>query len=178
VLNVTQLRQYVTSALEDAALQGLLTAAYEAIDPRLPSGAQTETITCEGDLLMLSIPAASITSIADRRYDFSDYIDLASDDYERESSTMLRRLRHGTHPDWRWHRPKVIYLPIPAEAERDRMAIALVKLDLTYQPALQRLRIGEYEEQYAAAAGLPGTGYADLREAILSSYSAGDGAFA
>jgi hypothetical protein len=168
VLTVTQLRQYVTTALEESALQGLLTAAYQAIDPRLPSGPQSELLTTEASTLVLSLPAASITSIVDR----GDTLD--PDDYQVISPTMLRRLHTGPNPARIWYRPFVTYLPMASEAERDRMAVALVKLDLTHKPGLTGFRIGEYQESFATGEG---SDYAASREAILSSYGRSEGAF-
>lgn len=171
MLTVTQLRRFVPTALEDADLQGLLNAAYQAIDPRLPSGPQTELLTVGADVLVLSLPATSISSIVDRS------IELEADDYEVISPTMLRRLTTGTNPTRLWYRPLVTYVAAAADAERDRMAIDLVKLELNFQPGLTSRRIGEYSETFGVASAAGGTDYASAREAILSSYGQGGGAF-
>lgn len=170
MLTAATLRAYITTALDDTALQGLLDAAYQAIDPRLPTGPQTELLTSGADLLVLSLPAASITSIVD-----SD-VELDPDDYQVVSPTMLRRLATGTHPRRIWIRPLVTYVAVAADAERDRMAIALVRLELGFKPGLTSLRIGEYQESYGTGTG-GGSSYAQDREAILSSYGQGGGAF-
>ena len=170
MLTVSELRKYVTTALEDSALQGLLTAAYEAIDPRLPSGPQTELLTTDATVLVLSYPAASITSIED----CGATLDVT--DYQRISPTMLRRLDTGTNPDRLWRQPLIEYVTVPSDAERDRMAIALVQLDLNFKPGLASFRIGEYQESFAGAGG-SGMGYAADREAILNSYLQQVGAF-
>lgn len=168
MLAVADLRRRITTALEDSDLQGLLNAAYQAIDGRVPSGPQTELLRVDaGDLVVLSYPARSITSIRDRG------VDLDPDDWAQLSPTLLRRLATGPHPARHWHRPEIAYLMTADEAERDRIAIALIQLDLTYKPGLTGQRLGEWSESYSQATG----SYPAEREAILSSYAPSGGAF-
>ena len=148
-LSVDTLRLHVSSKLGDVALQGLLDAAYEAIDNHLGViGPVQELILASGNgpLLMLSRRALSITSVTEHE------TTLAADDYElRSSGQMLYRLNTGTNPrrSWRAVRIDVTYAPYVDEAERDRVATELVKLDLNYKPGLVSEQIGDWQEQFA-----------------------------
>lgn len=147
-LSVDSLRLRVTSSLGDVALQGLLDAAYEAIDNHLgASGPVQELIMASGSgpLLMLSRRALSITAVVEHE------TTLAADDYElRSSGQMLVRLNTGTNPrrSWRAARIDVTYSYVD-DAERDRVATELVKLDLNYKPGLVSEQIGDWQEQFA-----------------------------
>lgn len=148
-LSVTDLRLRVTSSLGDVALQGLLDAAYEAIDAYAgDSGPVQELLTASGNgpLLMLSRRALAVSSVIEHE------TTLADDDYElRSSGQMLYRLNTGTNPrrTWRAVRIDVTYTPYIDDADRDRVAGELVKLDLNYKPGLVSETIGDWQEQFA-----------------------------
>lgn len=165
-LDVAAMRQHVTTPLEDDALGRLITAAYEAIDARIGAEGDTgELLHGVGDLIMLARRAAAITSITEVRG--TTELDLAADDYElRPGGRSLRRLATGTNPAYRWRgRNDVRYTPMVTEADRDRVAIALVKLDADNQPGVVSERLGEHSVAYAQGDQT----YAREREAILNS---------
>lgn len=163
-LTVDDLRLHVTTDLGDAALGDLLDAAYEAIDLHAgTSGAITEVISAgPGDLLMLSRPASAITSVKEgRSFDTT----LSTDDWELVGDQLLHRLDDGTNPRTSWYRRiEVTYTRLTDAAERDRVAIALVKLDLDTNPGLSSQRIGEWAETFEAT-----DSYSEARAAILAS---------
>lgn len=173
MLDVDGLRGHVTTDLDDEALGLLLDAAYEAIDAYAGTGAAgdypaslTELISPgPGDLLMLSRPAAGITSVIE-----CDST-LAADDYELIGAQMLRRLTTGTHPSSRWRgRVQPTYEPKADENERDRVAIALVNLDVNHSPGLVSEKLGDWAETHAS--GADGS-YAAQRADILASLHPG-----
>lgn len=171
MLSIGDLRKHVTSTLEDPDLQRLLDAAYQAIDLYAGvTGPVTEVITSgPGDLLMLSRPASAITSVSEWFWSTSTV--LASNDYALSGGQMIVRLVTGTNAYGRWRgRVTVTYTPLDDTAERDRVAIALVQLDLTHNPGLSSEQIGEWTETYANNSAMH---YGLEREAILATLNAG-----
>ena len=171
-LDVDGLRLHIVTGLDDEALTLKLAAAYEAIDEYLgtDTGSYSELLRQpSGDLLMLSRRASAITSITE------GVNELAADDYElRASGQMVRRLYTGTYPANRWlGRVDVTYVPLADDNERDRVAIALVQLDLNFNPGLVAERVGDHAETYSAPQA--DVGYQQQRAQILSSL--GQGAF-
>lgn len=171
-LTVTDLRGHLSSALEDTALQLKLDAAYETIDDHLgiDDGAYDPVIADlitpgYGDLIRLSRRALSISSVVEGT------TTLDPDDYElRPSGYVLRRLATGTHPASCWRaRVDVRYPTVLDGAERDRIAIALVQLDLNYQPGIKAETIGSWQ-QTNSGGGDGGQSYEAERESILASY--------
>lgn len=163
MLTATELRGYVTTALEDTDLERLLSAAYEAIVAFAgPSGATTELVTPHGDLLMLAKRADSITSVTETVYGVETT--LATDDYELVGDQTLRRTNDGTHPYHCWRgRVKAVYVPLDDDENRDRVAIALVEQDLNHSPGLTSERLGDWQVSVATS-----TDYVKEREAILA----------
>ncbi len=173
MLTVDELRGHVTTDLDDTALGLLLDAAYEAIDIHAGTGGSedypasiTERITAgPGDIVMLGRPASSVTSVIEHE------TTLDADDYELINGQMLRRLPDGTNPATYWRRRMYItYTALSDENERDRVAIALVKLDTTSEPGLQSQRLGDWAETFETGEG---SDYASQRAAILASLNAG-----
>jgi hypothetical protein len=150
-VNVAQFREHVTTSLGDEAVQRLLDASSEAIvsalGPYLTDGTIDEIITPRGlgPLLRLSRRAESIDEIIEGT------TTLAADDYElRSSGYIVRRLDTGTNPASYWrNRVYVTYLPLSDLAERDRVQLELVKLDLAYQPGITQETIGSWSETLA-----------------------------
>ena len=168
-MNVVQFREHVTTSLGDEPLQRLLDAAAEAIvavmGPYLTDGTIDEIITPRGPgpLLRLSRRAESIDEIIEGT------TTLAADDYQlRSSGYILRRLDTGTNPASYWrNRVYVTYLPQSDLAERDRVQLELVKLDLAYQPGITQETIGSWSETLAQGDRT----YQVERAAILASLS-------
>lgn len=168
-------RLHASTSLGDAALQTLLDAAEQAIaihagEYIVSSGADDEvneilTPRGIGPLLRLSRRAQSITTVVEGTET------LAADDYElRSSGYVLRRLNDGTNPSLYWrNRVYVTYVPLSDTAERERVQIALVKLDLAYAPGVVQETIGAWSEQKANNSVW---NYQQERAAILASLTA------
>lgn len=166
------------TTLGDEALQSLLDAAVEAIEARFGStnDEAVEQRRPAGDLIRLQLRAQSIISVSEQYSGAlwgtggsfgGTIVDLETDDYERRpGGSILVRLPDGTHPARRWRgRVTVHYWPTDDGAERDRVAVSLVKLDLNLQPGLIESQIGTWSEKYAKLAA----SYNSEREDILSS---------
>lgn len=173
-LTVDDLRGHVESSLGDDALGLLLDAAYEAIDKVLgPAGYDgagstvSEYLTTgPGPLLMLSRPASAITSVLEG----PDETALASDDYALVGDQLVRRLDTGTNPRSRWLSPvQPVYEAVPDASERDRAAIALVKLDLNHEPGVASERLNDHSITFSSSSDA----YTADRDAILGSLAAG-----
>ncbi|HUW17467.1 MAG TPA: hypothetical protein VMW94_10345 [Actinomycetes bacterium] len=164
---VAMLRAYVTSTLSDAVLQTYLDAAMEAIDDVLGPVAMKERINVSyGELVRLGRKAASITSVVEDAR--SSSLTLAADDYElTDSGEVLYRLHDGTNPRYTWHsRVDVTYVREDDVADRIRVAVALVRLDLTYAPGLTSQQIGTWSETYATTGS---RSYEEQRADLLGS---------
>lgn len=174
LLTPAQFREHQATSLGDDALQRLLDAAEDAISARFGAlAALTERRRGGGVLLFLARPVGTIASVTERYGDPVGLTDVVLDpaDYTLlPDGQTLRREWTGPHKADRWT-DEVIVASTPADdtAERVRVSIALVKLDLTYNPGLTDERIGDWEEAYNGAA-LP---YATERESILASLTAG-----
>ena len=177
-LTVDQLREHVDSSLTDPELGRLLDAAYESIEAVIGPGGDddypatvTEVLTVgPGDLFMLSRPASAILSISESR---SAPTTLAADDYQLVGTQLVKRLRDGTHSRSSWHgQVTVSYTALADENRRDVAAIALINLDLTYQPGLQSEKLGDHTVTYSFG-GSGASKYQDERAAILASLAGG-----
>jgi hypothetical protein len=173
-LSVDQCRAFPgmppATVLSDESLLILLDAAAQAIvREHGPSGATTERLSASGDLLMLSRPALTITTVVeDARW---APVTLAANDYSLSSSGQtLYRLSTGTNPRYYWSgRVDVTYTPFDDTAERQRVQRELVMLDIAFQPGLVSQSIGTWSETYTAS----GKSYAEQRADILASLSGG-----
>lgn len=150
-LSLTQAREFgLGVGMEDQALLILLDAALQDIVKAIgPLGEITEWQEAgRGDLLMVSRPILSVTSVRERWY--YSAIDLASDDYEVIADATLLRVRTGTNPATYWRgRVGVTYLPTDDLAARQRVQKLLVEQDITAGPGLSGRRIGDWSEDYA-----------------------------
>jgi hypothetical protein len=171
-LTVAQLREHVTSSLADTALQRLLDDAYAAIAEAIgASGDVDESHRAgNGPLLMLAHAASAIVSVTEDATGTAVALD--PDDYFlRPSGSLLERLATGPNPRSYWGgRVDLTLTPRLAEAQRDRVAIELVKLEITSNPGIASQRIGPWTETYAQGGGdTEGeSGYAAQRAAILA----------
>jgi hypothetical protein len=168
---VTRLREFVTSGLSDAALQVYLDAALTDIDEVLGPATIIERLSSvRGDIIRLSHDAESITTVVEDAT--SSALTLAADDYVlSQSGALLYRLATGTNPRAYWlGRLTVTYVREDATAARTRAAVALVQLDLAYQPGVTSQTIGTWTEAYTADAA-----YMQSRADILASLGDGIG---
>lgn len=160
-LTAAEMRPYLETDLTDQELTLLVNAAYASIaDAHGAAGTITERRRgTSGRVLMLAHRASAITSIVE------DDTELAADDYDlRPSGRQIERLSDGTNPASRWHGyVDLQYTNALADAERDRVAIALVQLDATYSPGVTGERLGDHQVTFAA------NNYEIERAAILAS---------
>jgi len=162
MITVADLREHVTSTLADGALEMLLAAAYEAIDERTGSDADVTELMYggPGPILMLSRKASAIVSVTENE------ILLGATDYELRGRVLLR-LHTGSIPGRWWHgRVDVVYTPLVSQDQRDLVAVALVKQDLSHNPGAVTERIGDWSET-----GVTTLTYTQERADILASLS-------
>jgi hypothetical protein len=168
-LSVEQVRERVEARLSDEALGSLLADTYASIARELgPEGPLTEVLTGDAeDVLLLSRQPESIESVIENG------IGLDEGDYALRGLLLLR-LSTGPHPAQRWRgRPEITYTVLSDASERDRLAIALVKLELNTHPGVTSIKLGQFSETYAQGDNT----YARERAAIFASYHGGDGGF-
>jgi len=163
-LTAEQMLPYLETELDATELELLVNAAYAAITT---AHGQAGTITerrlgTSGRVLMLAHRASAITSITE------DDTALAADDYQlRPSGRQVERLSDGTNPASRWRGyVDLQYTNALADAERDRVAIALVQLDANYTPGVTGERLGDHQVTFAANSVF---NYEIERAAILAS---------
>lgn len=166
LLSLVEARTHITTALVDAALQRLLDAAEDTITDAVgPVGNVTETFTAgPGDLIMLSRRASAVVSVNER-----DTV-LNANDYELyNAGRILHRIDDGTNPDTRWRgRVIVVYTPVSDVARRKVAQLALVNLDITFNPGAASERIGDWTETYKNDVW-----YIEQKDAILASLTGG-----
>jgi hypothetical protein len=170
-LTIAQFRALAPSTLSDETLLILLMAAQEDIIRAIgPAGETFEIVSSRGDLLPITRPALSITSVTERVGWPGNEIALAEEDYELSASRrVLRRLSSGTTPAYVWRsRVKVVYVPVDDTASRQRVQGELTKLAIATNPGLVSQTIGQWSEQYAANSAW---NVAEEREKLLSSLS-------
>ncbi len=163
--------------LDDTALQSLLAAAVEAIEARY--GTQNdeaiETRRPSGPLIRLARRAQEVISVSERFIGGfwtgvgfgGTSVELETDDWElRPGGLILERLPSGSHPARRWRGAVTVhYWPTDDGAERDRVAVDLVKLEMNYVPTLVSTTIGTWSETYNKL----DNAYQAERETILAS---------
>lgn len=145
-MDVETLREHVGPGPSDDVLERLLNAALQTITARYGEPAEeiSEHLHPVGSLVYLSHRTAAVTAVREGTVllDYSEY-ELAG------GGKRLRRLdEDAEHTDWR-ESIEVTYVPDADDAERDRVAIALVNLDLNYQPGMTGSTVGPWLEQYA-----------------------------
>ena len=170
-LTVAQVREYVGTSLSDAAVQRLLDSSYAAINGHIgASGNRIELLRGSGALLMLSQPASAIVSVTEDVRGANELLN-ASDYALRPSGTLLERLDTGPNPrSWWSGLVSVVSTPTVIEADRDRVAIELLKFDLMYNPGLASQSSDSWSESYTQSRS-EGWDYATGRTAILSTLS-------
>jgi hypothetical protein len=166
ILTVDEIRPFVdfpTGDAADAALQILLDAAEQAIVGRIgAAGAVTETVDGGWPTLILSRPIVSVTSITEDVDGDATLLD-ATDYRFAAGGYVLTRVSGRTHFRTDWHgRTRVVYASADDAADRQRVQIALVRLDLNHRPGLTAEAIGAWSQSYS------GTTYQDEREDILA----------
>lgn len=161
ILTPDQLREHVTTALEDDALWRLLDAAEAAIiEVAGPYGATiTELVEGRYGRLILSRPAASIVAVREASRDVDDeYEDTDAGDYTLVGTSVLRH-RIGI---WK-PLVEVEYVPANDAALRMSVQIQLVELALNWQPGLTQNTAGNWSETFSNSVE-----YEAQRQAILA----------
>lgn len=176
LVDPAKFREHQATALVDTALQRLIDAAEGAVVRRYGGLASVSERRRGGGLfLFLSRSAATITSVTERYGDplgVSSVLLDATDYTLQADGATLRREYTGTHPADRWTDDTVVvFVPFDDAAERIRVEIALVKLDLTHNPGLTAERIGDWSEGYRTG----DVSYSAEREDIIASLQAGLG---
>lgn len=151
ILTTDEFRAFVTTALEDAALQMLLDAAEtEILRAAGAPGSTEELFRGGGRLVALGRQAESIASIVetigstDTTLDANDYL-LHPDLY------VIERLSTGPNGRSYWYgRVLVTYTPTDDEALRQGVQRDLVNLMLNYVPGLTMEQVGAWTQQFAA----------------------------
>jgi hypothetical protein len=169
-LAVDDVREFVGTNLSEEAVQRLLDSAYGDVYALVGTTDDlTEQIRAgSGPLLMLSQAAAAIVEVTEDVRGASTALD--PDDYAlRPSGSLLERLDSGPTPSSRWlGLVEVIYTLTISDADRDRVVIELLKLDVSYQPFLSAQSSDSWSESYSPSAFGEGS-YADRRAALLAS---------
>ena len=164
LLTVDQFREHVTTTIPDAALQTLLDAAEAAVLEVVGEpGDITEYIIARPvangyapwglspgyNRISVSRPIATITSVTEYLSDVGTVLD--GTDY-RASGYVLQRVPDGTNPRWYWgNRVTVVYTPQDETADRERVQIELVRLDLNARPGLAEQAVEGFLERYSGA---------------------------
>lgn len=167
-VTVAQVRERAAAtAVADDSIQSLIDAAVSAVSAVAgPSGAVTERhrVRAGGPLLMLARDGAAVTGVTERAGTPAE-LALETDDWLLRGS-LLERLATGTNPSLRWRPPvDVAVTTADDSAERDRVALELVLLDLSYQPGVSSERVGDWSQTSGMASG----SYDAERDAILAS---------
>jgi hypothetical protein len=163
MLTVEELREHVGDGPSDDVLDRLLDAAIQALDMRYGfertyDEEVTERLVPYGSLVYPFHRAQSVSSVleADVALDPADY------EIRNVGRTIARLASDGTTTAWSVP-VDVTYLPFDDDAERDRICVKLVELDLDYAPGLSGSTVGPWSEQHPADA----KAYQMLRESIL-----------
>lgn len=168
LLTTDEFRAFQATELDDASLQIFLDAAELAIEQRygVTGSPVTETVDGGQTYIFLRRRASSITSVLETWGDTDTT--LAADDYQlRGDGVSVKRLGTGTNAATWWGAPvAVTYAAADDEAERKRIQVALVKLDLNIAPGASSEQIGSWMEQHQESSVW---NYATQREAILDS---------
>jgi hypothetical protein len=132
LLTVAQLHEHLETDLPDSALQRILDSEENELILRHGAHATaSELLPGQGEWLVLSRPAASITSITETIGD--DATVLAADDYELWGGLRLKREDDGTNPRECWgDTAAVVYVPASQVAQRTLVLVNLCRLAIVY----------------------------------------------
>lgn len=185
LMTVAELRTHVTSSLTDAALQTLLDAAETAITARVgaadaiserhpttvyDAASGTYATVTPSPFLYPARRVATVTAITETVG--GTVTTLAANDYRVwPGGWQIERLATGTNPRASWTGTvDITYAAASDVAERKRVQLGLVRLDLNHNPGLQSESIGDWSETYVSNSAM---NYGLEREAILATLGAG-----
>ena len=141
-LTPTIVREHIETDLSDAALTRLINDAESEVTARFGDD-EDATVDLEGQwwTIRLPRPAESVTSVSERRNAKTSVL-VDADDYELVDGgrTLVRHVR-------RWSRwVTIVYTPKPEAALRERVALDLVHLSITYGGFTKTERVGDYQQ--------------------------------
>lgn len=147
-LTVAQFRAFPgtpsVDVLPDASLTILLNAAIAAVNEVAgATGEVTEYLTGGYTRIVVGRQIGTVTSVTE-----NDVV-LAATDY-RASGYVLTRLDTAGDAST-WGTVVVVYTPSDDTAERQRVQLELVKLDLNYRPGLIAQSVEGFAEQYSSS---------------------------
>jgi hypothetical protein len=167
-----QVREHVETGLVDDALLRLIDDATVEVESRFgDDSAQTEYFQPAGRRVVLKRAATSITSVDYLDSSGTSFQTLAPTDYRLRNRRIIERLAGGASYDWvtNYDNPgwgslelRVVYVPEPEIALRDRIVIDLVRLAVQYE-ALAQQGVGDYNMQ--------SLNYLNERERLLTAAS-------
>lgn len=172
-----EVREHITTTLGDTALARLIDAAKDDINARLGDD-DDEAVEVyrptNTSVLFLRRWAGEISAISEHwdrylmpgtyEWPFGSMQDIELDpsDYDFDRNVLQRRF-DGLNPSYRWGDViTVTYTGRGTEAIRARALIALVKLDINYEPGLNAKTVGAVSRSYRGQ-------YAQERANILDS---------
>jgi hypothetical protein len=153
LLTVDELREHVTTSLDDAAVQRLLDDAEAAIVGYAGEvGTLTEFVGGGGLSIVTARPIATITSIIERTDSYVP-VTLATDDFRVRDQYVIDRLRLGTNRWLHWRGVvEITYVPIDDTATRKIVQAELVQLELDTKPGLASETVGAWTQTFSVAA--------------------------
>lgn len=167
LLTVEELRQRISTTLDDEALEGMLEAAELEINRRAGPIARAEFIVGGHSTVMIARRPGTLDAVIEYVGDVTTILDAS--DFELEpGSNVVRRLLGGTNPSQRFRGQVEIRYTVDDTALRKEVQAELVRLDITAgsggSGAITQQRIGEWSESYS---NNPNVG-SELRADILS----------
>lgn len=186
LLDVPGLRNHITTALNDEALQDIIDYNDATILARVGPIEQHSTVFYPqlgtrsglGGILMVPPPLVSQTSSILQLGTLAEIASvtewdgiagyetvLDETDYWNDRGS-LRRRDDGNHPYVYWNLPVRIVWSSPDDtAIRKMVMIQLCELDVNHHPGLASFTTGQHSESYAS--GIKEPGYVEKREALL-----------
>lgn len=150
LLTVDELKEFITTDIDDDTLQTLIDAAEAEIIEKcgaLASQVDEFRDSSLKTLLLLTRNATSITTVVEEILSGGAYesTTLASDDYTlRHDGRMIERLQDGTNYRSTWGDVVTItYVPVDDTDKRKIATVNLVRLDIDYQ-GMKSEKIGDY----------------------------------
>jgi hypothetical protein len=164
LMTVAEMKQHIKTTLSDTALQRLMDANEAEINDRYGSSStQAVDVVYPGDvnLIALSRPAASITTVVEERYATDATLDATNYRLTTGGRTLERRTTEAS-PYTTWgDRVVITYAVADEAARRRRVLIRLTQFDVENRPGLSSNTTGDQAVSYT-------TVLADQRAEILN----------
>jgi len=143
---LAEVRARVETDLDDATLQTIIDAEIESLEREVGGATAVQTSLASGlRVFTLNRKPASITSIAERRTEFTDPVVLSANDYRMVGNYQLRRLTDGDNPATCWGQEVVVtYAPDIDQNLRDRIVFDLVQIAVEFR-AFETEEVGDHK---------------------------------